>query len=135
MERYNDEKIIDGKSLADLASAYSSMYPNYKENTHTIKRRERQQDNSRNNTTSNENNLFQEISRSFEQRQGIAKPSMGISMPLYHAPNTPNQTNTTRIEILLAEILSELRAFRRESNIQQPQPPTPPPQPRPFNRF
>ena len=123
MERYNDEKLIDAKNLADLAKAYSSVYPSFEENAHIIKRRERQ-------TT--ESDTFKEITRSFEQKQVLAKPSMGVSMPLYHAPNAKGQHDTTRIELLLAEILGELRAIRRALNASPPTPqPSPtPPQPR-----
>jgi len=52
-------------------------------------------------------------------------------MPLYHAPNSPNQNNTTRIELLLSEILGELRAIRREINRPSPQP-NPQPMPNPI---
>ena len=143
MERYNDDRLIDEKSLADLAKAYSSMYPHLYENTpHTIRRTRKDNESINNNYNLRNNNsdILEEVTRNFEQnnKQGIVKPSMGVSMPLYHAPNSPNQNNTTRIELLLSEILGELRAIRREINrpnpqpISNPRPPSPAPQPNPI---
>ena len=143
MERYNDDRLMDEKSLADLAKAYSSMYPHlYENNPRTIRRTRKDNESISNNYNlrSNNSDILQEVTRNFEQnnKQGIVKPSMGVSMPLYHAPNSPNQNNTTRIELLLAEILGELRAIRREINRPNPQPmpntrpPSPAAQPNPI---
>ena len=120
MERYNDERLIDEKSLAELAKAYSNIYPNFLgENEHIIKRNKKEQrPNSpeSGNTYQTNRDFIKDIAKSIERPYAKAKPSLGNSTPLYHAPSTPNQQNTARIELLLAEILAELKAIRREIN-------------------
>ena len=140
MERYNDERLIDEKSLAELAKAYSNIYPNFLgENDHIIKRNRKSNDfnatpngitESKTPHTDNRDflrNIARDFGKSYPNPK--AKPSLGNSTPLYHAPSTPNQQNTARIELLLAEILAELKAIRREINQPNNPPPSQPPRP------